>query len=286
LMRWPLSPVTLLNVRSAVVRNSCERSIRKGQFVPSQSKTVKRRSKAADRRTRVVTIINRKGGVGKSTIAVNAAATSAEILKSRLSPDVKSPVAAVSIDPQGSAVWWSERVNDLPFHIVQAHDDIDGLRTLDNLPGIEQVYVDTPGWIDLNDGTDADPLGEGSASEALNAVLSVTDLAIVPIQTEPLCYQPTAQTIRRVLEPRGVPYMVVINNWDPRDGVIDRDDTIEYVQRNGWPLANTVVRRYKLHTRASADGHVVTEYPKNRVALEARLDFSNLAHEIDLAGRR
>ncbi|OKH63004.1 peptide transporter [Mycobacterium sp. SWH-M5] len=237
-------------------------------------------------KTRVVTIINRKGGVGKSTIAVNTAATSAELLKSRLSPDAKSPVAAVSIDPQGSAVWWSERVEDLPFHIVQAHDDIAGLRTLGSLPGIEKVYADTPGWIDLDDDSDTDPLGEGASSEALNAVLDVTDLAIVPILTEPLCYQPTAQTIHRVLEPRGIPYMVVVNNWDPRDGERDRDDTIEFVQRNGWPLANTVVRRYKLHTRASAEGQVVTEYPKNRTALEARLDFSNLAHEIDLAGGR
>jgi len=35
--------------------------------------------------------------------------------------------------------------NDLPFHIAQAHDDLDGLKKLKDVPGIEHVYVDTPG---------------------------------------------------------------------------------------------------------------------------------------------
>ena len=49
-------------------------------------------------------------------------------------------------------------------------------------------------------------------------------------------------------------------------------------------MCNTVVRRYKLHTRASADGLVVTQYPKNRVAMEAREDFFRLALELGYGG--
>ena len=45
-----------------------------------------------------------------------------------------------------------------------------------------------------------------------------------------------------------------------------------------------MIRRYKIHTRASADGHVVTQYPKNRVAMEAREDFFRLALELGLGG--
>lgn len=237
-------------------------------------------------RTTVTTIINQKGGVGKSTITVNLAATTAKVLTHDQDPDAKSPVAAVSIDPQGSAVWWAERINSLPFHIVEAHQDLAGLRRLNQLPDIKHVYVDTPGWIDLNGRPDADPLGDGPASEALRAVLDVTDLAIVPIEPEPLSFQPTVRTIRRVLQPRGVPFLVVVNNWDPRDGGADRDDTKKFVKDKGWPLANTIIRHYKLHTRASADGHVVTEYPMNRVALQARQDFSDLALELSLIGAR
>ena len=202
-------------------------------------------------------------------------------------PDASSPVLALSVDPQGSAVWWASRINDLPFHIVQAHDDLAGLAALKDLPGIQHVYVDTPGWIDLDaDDDGSDPLGQGPAADVLRAVLDMADQVIVPIETEPLSFDPTARTITKVLKPRGLRYLVVINNWDPRDGTHDLNETKDFVKANGWPLANTVIRHYKLHARASADGQVVTEYPLNRVALQAREDFYKFALELNIGGGR
>jgi chromosome partitioning protein len=232
-------------------------------------------------------VLNQKGGVGKSTIAVNLAAVTADVLNHGDDPDASSPVLALSVDPQGSAVWWASRMNDLPFHIAQAHDDLAGLRKVKDLPGIQHVYVDTPGWIDLYGGDDSsDPLGRGPAADVLRAVLEMADQVIVPIETEPLSFDPTARTINKVLRPRGIRHIVVINNWDPRDGVGDLNQTKDFVKANGWPLANTVIRHYKLHARASADGQVVTEYPLNRVALQAREDFYKLALELNVGGGR
>jgi chromosome partitioning protein len=69
-----------------------------------------------------------------------------------------------------------------------------------------------------------------------------------------------------------------------RDSPLDLNQTKDFIKANGWPLANTIVRRYKLHTRASAEGLVVTEYPTNRVALRAREDFYKLALELNVGG--
>lgn len=126
----------------------------------------------------------------------------------------------------------------------------------------------------------------GLAAGGAAGVVAIKQLADeLREEPEPLSFDPTARTIRKVLEPRGVSYVVVINNWDPRDGTHDLNETKEFAKANGWPLAHTVIRHYKLHTRASADGLVVTEYPANRVALQAREDFYRLALELNVGGR-
>lgn len=235
--------------------------------------------------TRVITVLNQKGGVGKSTATVNLAAVRAETLSTNLEPDAKSPVAAVSIDPQGSAKWWADRVDALPFHLVQAHDDpLEWLSQLNDLPGIAEVFVDTAGWFDLDPEASGDGLGDAYSADALRTVLDVTDEALIPMLTAPMCFDPTARTIRKLLDPRGIPYRVFINDWDPRDGEFWLTQTKEFVAAQGWPLAETVVRHYKIHTNASNDGIVVTQYGNARSAANAASDFYRLAEELARVG--
>ncbi|MEZ0092365.1 ParA family protein [Streptacidiphilus sp. EB129] len=241
----------------------------------------------------VTVVLNQKGGIGKSTITVNLAATIAEVLsRTSLNDDEWAPVAAVSIDPQGSTPWWAERVgDDLPFVFIEAFDDPEGIKKLRSTTKVKRAIVDTPGWMDpaaRRGGVGNDGLGKGEVAEAIRAALDSADHVIVPIEPESLGWEPTKSTIDRIIKPRNLPFTVVISNWDPRDGHSDLQETIEFCRRQGWPLAKTVIRHYKLHARAAADGQVVTRYPKSRIAQEARQDFSDLAleHELRLAESR
>ncbi|MFF2927144.1 ParA family protein [Streptomyces celluloflavus] len=213
-------------------------------------------------------------------------------------------VYVVSIDPQASTVWWANRITDLPFDFSQEHETPENLAILKNTGarvhvvanqkggvgkttttlnlgaavadvvsssnGLQHVFIDTPG--SLQD--------ENLLLEALKYAHDV----IVPVPPEGLAFDPTARTIQKVVEPSGLPFKVVINNWDPRDGTADLEDTKAYVDAQGWARANTVIRRYKIHTRASVEGRVVTQYPRNRVAMEAREDFFRLALELGYGG--
>lgn len=212
-------------------------------------------------------ICNQKGGVGKTTLTINLAAVVANVL-GPVGED-QAQVLVISTDPQGSVVWWADRLTDCPFDYDQCDDPRD-LARLKTLKQYRHIFVDTPGSLEHED--------------ILIATLESADDAVVPLQPEALSFDPTTRTVTTILEPRRVPYRVVVNDWDPRDGTTDLVDTQEFIDRKKWPRAHVAIRHYKLHTRASAEGLIVTQYPKNRVALEGREDFFRLALELGYGG--
>jgi chromosome partitioning protein len=212
---------------------------------------------------RIHVICNQKGGVGKTTVTVQLAATVADTIGAR---NGQVPVLGVSTDPQASMLEWANRVGAaLPFDFEQCVDPR-ALAQLRKLDRYAYVFVDTPGSLDNE--------------SLLSEVVRQADEVIVPIEPEALAFGPAARTIRSVIEPAGVPHRVLINNWDPRDGDVDLRETQEYLAAEGFPTFHTVIRHYKLHARASAEGITVVQYARNRVALEARQDFFRVALEV------
>ncbi|MET7727509.1 ParA family protein [Streptomyces mirabilis] len=172
----------------------------------------------------------------------------------------------------------------MPFDILDISAEAEMIPRLRELP-YDHVFVDTPGWTPpslehFEEG--ANPLGDADdVAQLLDSILEQAHDAIVPILTEPDSFDPTYQTVEWVLKPRGIVYQVVINNWPPSEGIAYVDGTRKLCDRHGWPVANTVIRRYRVHTNATK---VVTQYNNNRVELQAREDFYRFALEHGLSG--
>lgn len=261
----------------------------------------------ADEATQVIVTSNQKGGVGKTTLTANLAACAAaavppvlpaplaELIADSAQPDddildqYLPQVLAVSTDPQQSLTQWMDRVasskraeqKPMPLDYAQEHENPRVLQKLKTARQYRRIFVDSPGWIESGSHND----DEHRKREILTATLESADLVIVPLIPEAMAFEPTAYTIEQVIEPLGVPFIVVINNWDPRDGSGDLDDTRDWVERHRWPVANTVIRRYKLHTSAPAIGRTCTDYPRNQRGRDAHTDYLELSVELALRGR-
>jgi chromosome partitioning protein len=170
----------------------------------------------------------------------------------------------------------------MPVDYAQEHQNPRALKKLKTARQYRRIFVDSPGWLE---GAERDPAEPADEKEILAATLESADLVIVPLIPEAMAFRPTKRTIDEVIKPMGLPFVIVINNWDPRDGAGDLTDTREWAERHGWPVASTVIRRYKLHTTAPEIGRLCTDYPRNRIAIEAHTDYLKLSYELAVRGR-
>ena len=201
---------------------------------------------------RVVSFVNRKGGCGKSTLALNLAVTAARR---------GERVAILDLDPQATVSgWFDSRGNDradTPCLIEATRVDT-GLERLAE-DGFTLVLIDTWG---LNG---ADTVG----------AVRLSDLCLVPIRPSVADVRATMPTIR-ALTVSGASYALVINQAPPR-----QPSKLPCRPNEGAVLPATLGSRVDVQY-AFAMGLGVDEYaPNGKAASEVAALWSTVRDRMD-----
>lgn len=203
---------------------------------------------------KVITVAQRKGGSGKTTLAANLAVAAAR---------AGWRVAAVDIDPQQSlSLWFAMRGEHAADATALLASQIKGWRVRDEVERLARsadlVLVDSP------------PHDETEARLAVRAA----DLVLVPVQPSPMDVWATRETLALARE-EGRPALVVLNRVPPRARLTDsmRDALAEL----GGEIAAARIGNRVLFASALAEGRAAAEVePRGAAAAE----IAALAQEI------
>ena len=201
----------------------------------------------------ILVIFNGKGGVGKTTTAVNLAAVFSETQK----------VLLVDADSQGSANWWANRGDSSPSFDVSSETDPTLLGKLKNIKTYDLIIVDTPPAL---------------SSESLAAVLPIADYLLLPTPPAPMDIAALVRTVRKTITPSGIPHRVLLTKVDSRS-LSEAVEAQMMLTELDIPACDAFVKAYKAHERAAMEGVPITQW-RGRNAAEAKADYIRVADEI------
>jgi chromosome partitioning protein len=196
----------------------------------------------------VVAFANLKGGVGKSTLAVNVAGT--------LSASWR--VVLADADPQGTAAAWGE-AGGLPFEVVAAPLGVSGVSGVSGwLAGImalpaQIVVLDLPPML----------------GEATSAALAICDLVVIPVSPSGADLRATNKAVEMIHTARelrgGQPRALLVPSKVDRRTAAGAE--IEAVLHGyGEPVGPIVAQRIA-HSDAFTAGQWIGDYAPRSVAL-------------------
>lgn len=183
---------------------------------------------------RVISVVNQKGGVGKSTLAINLA-TVAEAKGER--------VLLIDLDPQGSAVLWGQtRGTNRPLVAAAQPERLAVIINAASEFGTTLVLIDAPSRLD--------PI-------ALAAIRGA-DMIVCPTMVDLINLAPLRETVTLINSAEKLEATVaVINNADPTSKRVEA--AREELARLGLTVARTAL---------TSSGQFATAYDRGKGVIE------------------
>jgi chromosome partitioning protein len=202
----------------------------------------------------ILSLVNQKGGVGKTTIAVNVSGALAQNGQKTL---------LIDADPQGSVLQWQSIAANQSFEVLHHPHPISRGDLKSMSRGFDQVVIDSP----------------PALGDLILSILVVSSLAVVPVGPSPLDLWSTKETIS-LLEyatdrnPKLKSKLLVCRKIvRTRIGLEARGA----LQTYGLELFKTEITQRIVYVEAMISGLTVLEYAPQS---EAAVEIAGLAEEI------
>jgi chromosome partitioning protein len=213
---------------------------------------------------KVITVLNQKGGAGKTTIAVNMAA--------RLNIMGHKVVLVDADHTQESAMTWATFNEGRYFEVIDQHAKQIENFVARNTASYDYAIIDCP----------------PRANELTGKFINVSDLILIPVQPSPYdiwaCRElieliQTRQELSRGFGPTKPVAAFVLSRATKRSRIVG--ETAEVLSDTGFNLLEAMTTQYEVYKRSAMTGHHIFDAPEyNPKAADQIINITNEVLEL------